>query len=210
MLPKELRAIMEEKTQYSEIEITIHRLQEEDSEELSSFSCGCEELDSFFHEEVFLCSKYRYITAYCAKELGTDRIVAVFTLANDAVVLDSSDDKEDLVLESIDGIPEEYLGTFKQQTSFPAINIGHLGVLDKMQGRHIGQQIIDFIIGTLVSYDAAGCQYITVDSLNNAKTNHFYMSNGFVCQTMNDMYRPTRRMFLSIIPFLMNENQEDE
>lgn len=185
------------RTQYSEIEITIDRLRKEDSEELSSFSCVCEELD-----EILLCSKYRYVSAYCAKEAGTDRIMALFTLANDAVVLDSIEDKEDLVLESIDGIPEEYLGTFKQQTSFPAINIGHLGVLTEMQGRHIGQQVIDYIIGSLISYDAAGCQFLTVDSLNNARTNHFYMSNGFCCQTFNDMNKPTRRMFLSIIPFL--------
>jgi len=54
----------------------------------------------------------------------------------------------------------------------------------------------------LLSHKATGVQFITVDSLNNPKTNKFYMNNGFLYQTNEDIMAETRRMFLSLIEYI--------
>ena len=189
---------MEERILSSDIEISIDRLKEEDSHELSSFFCGVDELDKFFHNEIMICSKYHYFSSYCARSVENGEILAVFTLANDAVILDNSDDKLDFIEQSSYKINDEYIPIFQQQTSFPAVNIGHLGVRKDMQSKGIGGQILAFILNTFVSYDVSGCQFITVDSLNNSRTNKFYTLNGFLFQTIKDMTKPTRRMYLPI------------
>lgn len=180
---------------------------EEDSWELSSFSCDVEDLDKFFHEEILICSKYHYFSSYCARNIENGEIVAVFTLANDTVILDNPDDKEDFMEQCSYKINQEYIPIFQSQTSFPAVNIGHLGVRKDLQSKKIGEKILDFILNTFIEYDISGCQFITVDSLNNARTNTFYARNGFFFQTDTDMYKPTRRMYL---PVELYRDEEDE
>ena len=115
---------MEEEIQFSEIEISIEKLKEEDSKELSSFSCGVNELDSFFHNEILICSKYHYFSSYCARNIVDNEIVAVFTLANDAVMLDNSEDRDDFIEQSSYSIQEE--------------------------SKRIGEKILDFILNTFI------------------------------------------------------------
>lgn len=200
---------MEGKTLYSDIEISIDRLREEDNYELSSFSCGVDELDKFFHNEIMICSKYHYFSPYCAKNILNNEIVAIFTLANDVVILYNSDDKDEFIEQSSYKINDEYIPIFQQQTSFPAVNIGHLGVRKDIQSKGIGEQVLDFILNTFIAYDVSGCQFITVDSLNNPKTNKFYARNGFLFQTNMDMNNLTRRMYLPIELYRNNENEDE-
>ena len=162
-----------------DIEIYIEKIGIDDSEELALFSCGNEVLDDFFHREILVCAKYHYVSAYCAREVSDGKIVAIFTLANDAVVLDNAEDKEDFIQESSAKIQDEYLSVFQQ-------------------GKRIGEQVLDFILTTFASFDMTGCQFITVDSLNNSRTNKFYTRNHFLYQTQTDMHKPTRRMYLPI------------
>ena len=186
------------KTQFLDINISINKLTGEDMNNVLSFSCGCEELDHFFHEEICLCTKHHYISAYCAKDILNNEIVAIFTLSNDSVVIDNVEDRDDFVEMSKSRIDNEYIPTFEKQTSFPAINIGHLGVRTDMQSKGIGEQIVDFVLYTFSYYNISGCQFITVDSLNNKRTNKFYTRNGFINQTNSDSYNSTRRMYLPI------------
>ena len=51
----------------------------------------------------------------------------------------------------------------------------------------------------------SGCQFITVDSLNNPRTNKFYLRNGFINQTNNDIPDLTRRMYQLIQLFMTQE-----
>lgn len=182
---------MEEKTPY----LDIKKLSDNDSIEIKKFSCGNKVLDDFFHEEIFLCSRHHHISAYCAKL--NNEIVAIFTLSNDSVVIDNVD-RDDFLSESSTAIHEEYISTFEKQTSFPAVNIGHLGVREDMQGKKIGEEIVYFVIYTFTKFEIAGCQFITVDSLNNPRTNKFYMGCGFINQTEKDIYSNTRRMYLPL------------
>ena len=201
---------MEEKTQSSDIEISIDKVREEDSQELSSFSCGKKELDSFFHNELLVCSKYHYFSSYCARNVESGEIIALFTLANDAILIDNSGDKEDFIEQASCTINKEYVPIFQIQTSFPAVNIGHLGVRTDMQSKGVGEKILDFILNTFLVYDIAGCQFITVDSLNDPRTNKFYLKNGFSYQTMTDFYSPTRRMYLPIALYRDEEDPQAE
>lgn len=186
---------MEGKTRFSDIDFSINLLS--GCDDLSVFSCGCEELDSFFHTEVNLCMKYKYVSTYSVKNKA-DEILALFTLAHDSVVFSCGEDKNDFIEESCSIIEKEYIETFVKQSAFPAVNIGHLAVRCDIQGNGIGTFVLNFVIGTFIEYKISGCQFITVDSLNNPDTNRFYCKNGFINQTNSDCFNSTRRMYLPL------------
>lgn len=186
---------MEAKTQFSDIDFKIEILSEND--DLSDFSCGNIILDDFFHKEVVLCCKYKYLTAYSVKYIKSGEILCLFTLANDVITLDGDD-----VEEIKDSIGEEYKFIFEQQTSFPAVNIGHLATKKEYQSNGIGSFVITYVLGMLLEHQSTGVQFLTVDSLNSSDSNRFYMSNGFSYQTNEDMYSDTRRMFRSLIEYI--------
>ena len=165
-----------------------------DYENMSAFSCGVKELDDFFRYEVKECVERKYLSAYCAYT-ESDGMVAVFTLMNDAIMIPSEDEKvdffDDLRLEEDSAVVD----FFKRQSSFPAINIGHLGTSVEFQNRGIGMMIVEFVAGTFAQYKQAGCQFVTVDALNNEGAIRFYLTNLFNFQTNRDFYSPTRRMY---------------
>ena len=121
---------MAAKTRYSASDITIEPFSP--TENLSNFTCGNKELDDFFKKEVVLCCKYKYLSAYAVKSMKTGELLCLFTLSNDIVSLEE-DDIEDLK----DALPIEYKPIFGSQSSFPAINIGHLAVKKELQSKPI-------------------------------------------------------------------------
>lgn len=186
---------MEERTPLPDIDFQIRLLIEEDDfEKLSSFYCGVPELDNFFHSEVRECIKYHYLSAYCAF-LKTGEVIAAFTLMNDALMITNPYEKEEFIDDLQFETCKDIVAFFSRQTSFPAINIGHLGTAIKYQGLGIGSAILDFVAETFSNDQRTGCQFITVDSLNNPKTNNFYCQNSFYFQTNKDFTKPTRRMY---------------
>lgn len=182
------------KTQYSDIDIQIRMMTDADYENMSAFSCGVDELDKFFRTEVKECVERRYLSAYCAFT-ESHRIVAAFTLMNDSIMIGGNDEKADFFEDLRLDEDENIVDFFKQQSSYPAINIGHLGTAIEYQGNGIGMAIIEFVAGTFSMYRQAGCQFITVDALNNPRTIRFYLSNGFSFQTNKDFFALTRRMY---------------
>lgn len=165
-----------------------------DYENMSAFSCGVKALDDFFRHEVRECVDNRYLSAYCVIN-PSNKIIAAFTLMNDALMIGNGEEKQDffddLRLETELGIVE----FFKRQSSYPAINIGHLGTIVSCQSNGIGMAVIEFVATTFYHYRQAGCQFITVDALNNDRAIKFYHSNGFSFQTNRDIYSDTRRMY---------------
>ena len=179
-------------------DINFHLLKEEDKPYIQDFTCGYTDLDDFFHDEVFICTKYAYVTSYCVKT-DEGEIVALFTLSNDSIALSSLTAKEEFIEEVASmGIEKEYEDVFRLQTSFPAINIGHLAVRKDVQKCGIGGIVLAYVLNTFSGTIPAGCQFITVDALNNPDTNAFYVRNGFMYQTLNDAASSTRRMYLPI------------
>ena len=110
-------------------------------------------------------------------------------------MIDSDDEKDDFIDDMRLEEDNDDVDFFKRQTSYPAINIGHLGTKIEFQGNGIGMIILEFVAGTFAQYRQAGCQFITVDALNNPATKRFYMNNGFAFQTNRDFYSSTRRMY---------------
>ena len=176
-------------------------MEEADYENMSAFSCGVKLLDDFFHFEVKDCVNHRYLAAYCAKTRN-NKIVAAFTLMNDALMIPGIDDKSELIddLRIEEPQREEMVDFLKKQTSYPAINIGHLGVDCAYQRKGIGETIIDFIVATFAEMHHAGCQFVTVDAINNPDTIRFYQRVNFIFQTNRDFYESTRRMY-RLLPF---------
>ena len=189
---------MEERIPSLDIDFQIRLLTEEDFDKLSSFSCGEPELDYFFQKEVRECVKYRYLSAYCAF-IESGEIIAAFTLMNDALMIKDTIAKEDFITDVRFITNEDIVKFFILQTSYPAINIGHLGTSKEYQRRGVGTAIIDLVAETFSQDTRTGCQFITVDSLNNPDTNKFYLKNNFYNQTDADASSPTRRMYRIII-----------
>ena len=183
-----------ERTLFSDIDFQIRRMTEADYENMSGFSCGVEELDDFFRHEVKECVDHRYLSAYCVLSRN-EEIIAAFTLMNDALMIGSQDERKDFFDDLRWDVGDNIVDFFKRQTSFPAINIGHLGTSVQYQNNGIGMIVIAFVTTSFSNYHNAGCQFITVDALNNPRTLRFYCNNGFSFQTNRDMYSATRRMF---------------
>lgn len=187
---------MEEKTPFLGIEsqIQIRLMNDADYENMSVFSCGVKALDDFFHFEVKDCVLRRYLSAYVAF-LESGEIVAAFTLMNDALMIGSKNEKEDFIDDLKLETDDEVACFLNRQSSYPAINIGHLGTLKKYQGMGIGSIILDLVASTYANYPNSGCQFITVDALNNPRTTKFYCDNSFGFQTNRDSTSSTRRMY---------------
>lgn len=181
------------KIRYSPADLSFAALDKEDYRSLLNFSCGVETIDTFFHNQARLCSKYGYLIPYKCTFSDTGEIVGLFTLSNDVIVLEY-EDKVDFP-----NLPAEYDEIFRQQTSFPAVNIGHLAVRADCQSKGVGRLIVAFVAETFAHFRMTGCQFITVDALNNQRAIGFYQSVlGFEFQTVSDIGKPTRRMYLDI------------
>ncbi len=167
---------------------------EADFHRLSAFNCGVEELNHFFRHEVKECVSRHYLAAYCAY-LPSGEIIAAFTLMNDALMIPSNTEKAEFIDDLKYETTEDCINFFNRQTSYPAINIGHLGVSKPYQKKGIGTAIIDLVSVTFANYKQAGCQFVTVDAINQNNTLLFYVSNLFHFQTIRDSYSSTRRMY---------------
>lgn len=165
-----------------------------DYENMSAFSCGVKKLDDFFHFEVKECVQRHYLSAYSVF-IESGEIVAAFTLMNDALMINSQDEKDDFIEDLKLETDEDIVTFLNRQSSYPAINIGHLGTLEKYQGMGIGSMIIDLVADTYTKLKQSGCQFITVDALNNDRTTKFYCKNYFGFQTNSDSTSQTRRMY---------------
>lgn len=69
-------------------------------------------------------------------------------LMNDSIMIGGNDEKADFFEDLRLDEDENIVDFFKQQSSYPAINIGHLGTAIEYQGNGIGMAIIEFVAGT--------------------------------------------------------------
>lgn len=180
-------------------DIRIERVSLENKPEFQHFSCNNKQLDAFFQKEIISCIEHHYVTAYYVKHNDTNNIIGIFTLANDCISL--MYDSDDFIEENINSFSDDYKFIFKEQSSYPAINIAHLAVDKHYRRRGIGKSIIEYIISSFIDFKIAGCQFITVDSINNPETNNFYFQMGFYNLSNSDSLSPTRRMYLNLATY---------
>ena len=185
---------MRKKIEYPVSDLLIQPLAP--SDDLSSFSCGVNSLDDFFQKEVVFCHKHGYLTAYVVRSKSSKIVIGVFALSNDVISLEEDD------VEEIKGkIDDEYRFMLARQSSFPAVNVSHLAVSKEYQSRGIGRVIVSYIIAFVKRFKFSGVQFLTVDSMNNPRTNKFYLELDFCNRSIDDMGEETRRMFLSIMDY---------
>lgn len=159
---------MEEKTRFSADELQIEPLTEGDSQSLSDFYCGNEKLDKFLRDDIFRCARIKYLKPYKCVIKANGKIAGVVTLANDLLEL-SFEDKCDWYNEA-----EEGADIIESIASFPALNIAHLAIRREYQSCGIGRILVSMIIASFSKNSPAGCQFITVDAINNPRTISFY------------------------------------
>jgi tRNA(Met) C34 N-acetyltransferase TmcA len=87
----------------------------------------------------------------------------------------------------------------KDVSMYPAAKIGRFAVNTELQRSGYGTQILHLIIMSFLTDNKTGCQFLTVDALNNAETIRFYEKNGFAFVTSSDYNKPSRQMYKNLI-----------
>ena len=136
---------------------------------------------------------------------NSDEIIAYYSLAHDSLSIEvNNDDFFRELKEKICKIDSSFdIDNYcKTEKTFPAVKIEHLAVNVKYQDQGIGSNLIFAIIGDIISNtNWYGCQYLTVDVLNNSDTNKFYINNGFQYVTLKDHASDCRRMYLPLFDY---------
>lgn len=151
---------------------SLHSLNEMD--DMAGFSCGDNDLDSFFINDCFNFSKqllgktYYYQMTECPKS-----IVGAFTIANSSIRVSKLPNARRKKIEA--NIPYE-----KSLKDYPAVLIGRLGVSKGYHSLHIGSDIIEYLKYWFIEpRNKTGCRFILVEAYNRAETLSFYEKNGF-------------------------------
>ena len=151
--------------------------------ECVAFSCGDEDLNSFFMEDAFLYADEMLGKTYCwVTKSKPYRIVALITLANDSI-------KAHKLMSNSRNKIQRNISNAKRGRSYPAVLIGRIGVNEEFQGQHIGSQLLDFVKAWFCHKDnKTGCRFIVVDAYNKSRVLNFYINNGFkfLFKTEND------------------------
>ena len=140
-----------------------------------SFSCGNDDLDEFFANDVTLYQKKLLGKTYffCLKEKPYI-VVSAFTLSNDSIRITNrlNEYSKEYFLENTD-LSEKSL------RRYPAVLIGRLGTNRHFLRTGVGTAVMDFIKSWFRIDNKTGCRFIIVDAYNNDCTIRYYMKNGF-------------------------------
>lgn len=166
-----------------------------DLEQIKPFDCGENDLNDFLFNEAAIHQKHFGLVTYL---LETDsETIAYYSLSNDSLKIDDKENfKEEL--SEID-IHTNYFEFFFEQDTYPAVKIGRLAVTKNYQSKGIGQFIIDYLIESFRTNNKAGCQFITVDAINQPRVLSFYDRNKFIPLTVADCNKHSRQMYLPLL-----------
>lgn len=143
-------------------------------EDIAGFSCGDEDLDSFFTTDCFAYSKQLLGKSYCYKlDSDANTVVCAFTLANAGIRVSDLPNSRKKKLEA--DIPHA-----KSLKDYPAVLVGRLGVSQDFRSMHIGSDVLEYIKYWFIDpHNKTGCRFIIVDAYNELCTMAFYERNGF-------------------------------
>jgi len=142
--------------------------------EMLGFSCGYEDLDSFFACDCFANAKQLLGKTYCYKLDSDDQtVVCAFTLANAGIRVSDLPNSRKKKVET--GIPH-----VKSLKDYPAVLVGRLGVSKDFRSKHIGSEVLEYIkYWFFYSNNKTGCRFVIIDAYNELATKAFYERNGF-------------------------------
>jgi Predicted P-loop ATPase fused to an acetyltransferase len=156
-------------------EVTLKQLSYDT--ELKPFDCGNDDLNEFLKKDAV---KYLKVLSFTTFLLEADtHIVAYYSLANDLLRLEDNKEIRKWFegVKNIVGHPSWTL--LLNQKEFPAAKIGRLAVHKDWQRLGVGSFILNFLTESFLTRNKTGCQFLTVDALNNTNTTDFYQKNGF-------------------------------
>ena len=177
----------------------IVRVRLTDTYPIKPFDCGVTDLNDFLFSDAKICLRYLSATTYLFE--NKDKTVAYYSLQNDLLHINPHTDK-DFDKEISDIIADKdysFLLEMKDISTYPAAKIGRFAVDMEFQHSGYGTQILHLIIMSFLANNKTGCQFITVDALNNAETLRFYEKNGFSYVTLLDCNKTSRQMYKNLI-----------
>ena len=170
-----------------------------DSYLIKPFDCGVSDLNDFLFSDAKI--HLRYLSAITYLFENKDKTIAYYSLQNDLLHIDPHTDK-DFDMEISDTIADKdysFLLAMKDISTYPAAKIGRFAVDQEFQRSGYGTQLLHLIIMSFLTNNKTGCQFVTVDALNNVETLRFYEKNGFSYVTLLDCNKPSRQMYKNLI-----------
>lgn len=139
--------------------------------DVAGFSCGDEDLDSFFATDCFAYAKQLLGKTYCFKlDSEPQRVVCAFTLSNASIRVDDLPNSRKKKIEA--DIPHA-----KSLKDYPAVLIGRLGVSKDFRSKHIGSDVLEYIKYWFIdAHNKTGCRFVIVDAYNKPSVMFFYVS----------------------------------
>jgi ribosomal protein S18 acetylase RimI-like enzyme len=173
---------------------------------IKPFDCGIPDLNEFLFNDAKTYHNYLYSTTYLFE--NERKTIAYYSLLNDVLNIDPHIDKEfeQEIFDIIANKDYSFLLGMKDLTLFPAVKIGRLAVDMEFQRLGFGTEILNLIVTSFLTNNKTGCQFLTVDALNNRNTLKFYDRNGFSFVTLSDYNKPSRQMYKNLIALKFIEN----
>lgn len=140
----------------------------------NAFSCGNDDLDSFFRNDSVNYSRQLMGKTYAFVDADSLRdIVCAFTVSNASIFTNYLPNARKKQIGR--NLPWE-----KRDLIYPAVLIGRLGVNNSFKKMHVGSELLDYIKQWFVDPDnKTGCRYLVVDAYNQPVPLAFYEANGF-------------------------------
>ena len=177
-------------------EVTVVKLTDEYV--IKPFDCGVSDLNDFLFNDAKIHLRYLSSITYLIE--NKNKTIAYYSLLNDLLNIDPYTDKEfeQEISETIKDKDYSFLLEMKAVSMFPAAKIGRFAVDVEFQRCGYGMEILNNIVVSFLT-NKTGCQFITVDALNNPDTLNFYKKNGFSFVTLSDYNKASRQMYRNLI-----------
>lgn len=141
---------------------------------LSDFSCKHEsDIADFFSQKAVPAAKELMSKSYCFFDPDTKDMVAAFCVLNATLPTEHLPNYARRALNK--GV--EYP---KQRKQYPATLLAQLAVFDKYADKHVGDELMTFVL-TWLHRNAMemGNRFLVVDAINNEKVIEYYQRNDF-------------------------------
>ncbi len=133
----------------------------EESDNVSQFSCGVTEIDTFIHEEALSFQNERLGVSYLF--FYQDNLIGFVTLS-----------MADLKKERMNREDRLPIG----RENYPALQIGQLAVCSDLQGKDVGTYICDFCLNMAIELsERVGCRFLVLNA--KRRVIGFYRKYGF-------------------------------
>lgn len=133
----------------------------------STFSCGNDRIDRYFHEIITQDIKRRYASCFVARDLETDRVAGFYTLSSSNVPLAA--------------VPDPLANRLPRYPTVPAVLIGWLGRDQSFAGLGLGEALL-FDAIRKVAEAPIGAHALFADAIDE-RAAAFYEAFGFAALT---------------------------